>query len=145
MLKRKSSNPSSNPNTPTYTICQKHCHNMYLKAYPKQFNEQLEVCTPSLPQTSQFCNSPLHHSKNHICLPREPSTPTQIWVALIRCGFSWTNPCFAHTSCSCTHLMSPTMPLNCLLDPQQDWIDFDSWSPTRANVSFCLFSFSHWH
>ena len=62
----KSPNPNSNPNAPNSTICQKHCHNLYLKSYPKQFNEQLEVCTLAFPQTNQFCSSPPHHSKNHI-------------------------------------------------------------------------------
>ena len=63
-LKTKSPNPNSNPNAPNYTI--------YPKTWPQPlpkilsqiiFNEPLEVCIPTLPQTNQFGNSPPHHSK----------------------------------------------------------------------------------
>jgi hypothetical protein len=53
MLKRKSPNPSSNPNTPTHTIYQKHCCNIYLKAHPKNSTSNYRfVLVHSLKQTN---------------------------------------------------------------------------------------------
>ena len=49
-----SPNPNSNPNTANYTIYQKHCHNLYLKSYPKQFNEHLGVCTYTCISSNNF-------------------------------------------------------------------------------------------
>ena len=50
-------------------------------------------------------------------------------------GYSGTNPCFAHFGCSCTHLLSPIMPLDCMPYPQQDMTSYYSRYPTRANGS----------
>ena len=74
MLNKECPSPNSKPNAPKCTIYQKHCHNLCVISYPKQFNKQLEVCTPTFPQTKWLCKSPPHLNNNHIGHSQEPST-----------------------------------------------------------------------
>ena len=75
MLKMYNSNPNSNPDAPNNTMCQSRCHNLRLNSYPKKFQQVVGglILFHFLKQKN-LCNSPPHHSKNHIGHPWKLST-----------------------------------------------------------------------